>query len=212
MSEKLRIAVPRGAMFGESLDLLESVGYSVDAVRENDRKLFFAEEGLITMRPSDVITYVQQGSADVGITGKDVIREEQNPEIYELLDLGYAGCRMVLAKPQGKDLDAIAQRLGRLKIATKYVDITEKYFDERKIKTQIIEVKGSVELAPIVGMADAIVDITATGSTLRENGLEIVDELFYSSARLITNPVAYRLKADRIDPLVEQVRSVMEKV
>jgi len=206
--EKLTIAVPRGALFEGALDLLDRLGVDTAEVRANDRKLLFADAGIVTMRPSDVPTYVEHGSADIGITGKDVLLEQEQRDVYELLDLGFGRCRMVVAAREGGDPvgDAL-RRLGRVRIATKYPRVAQRHFAESGRQAEIVEVKGSVELAPLTGLVDGIVDLTATGGTLRENQLRVVEEVGVSSARLIANPVAHKLKAERIDALVERIRA-----
>jgi ATP phosphoribosyltransferase len=205
----LRIAVPRGALFAETLDLLDQVGLDTREVRENDRKLLFEEAGIVTMRPSDVPTYVEAGAADIGITGKDVLMEQAEREVYELIDLGYGRCRMVLASVAGEDRAAEAlRRLGVVRIATKYPRIASAHFEQTGRQAEIVEVKGSVELAPLTGLVEAIVDLTATGTTLRENGLEIREEIAVSTARLIANPVAHKLRAPMIDRLLERIDAV----
>ena len=176
-------------------------------MRENDRKLLFEESGIITMRPSDVPTYVEAGAADLGITGKDVLMEQSERSLYELADLGYGRCEMVVASEAGEDPAADAlRRLGIVRIATKYPRIATQHFLSTGRQAEIVEVKGSVELAPLTGLVDAIVDLTATGTTLRENGLIVREELFTATARLIANPVAHKLKAAAIDDLVARLR------
>jgi ATP phosphoribosyltransferase len=203
----LRIAVPRGALFGDTLELLDRLGVDTREVRENDRKLLFEEAGIVTMRPSDVPTYVEAGAADLGITGKDVLMEQSERECYELVDLGYGYCRMVLASEAGEDRGAEAlRRLGVVRIATKYPRIAARHFLETGRQAEIVEVKGSVELAPLTGLAEAIVDLTATGTTLVENGLVVREEIAECSARLIANPVAHKLKARAIDAVLERLR------
>jgi ATP phosphoribosyltransferase len=207
-SDRLRIAVPRGALFGGTLDLLDRLGIDTSEVRSNERKLLFAEAGIVTMRPSDVPTYVEHGSADIGITGKDVLLEQSQRNVYELLDLGFGRCRMVVAAREGGDPIAEAlRRLGRVRIATKYPRVASQHFADSGRQAEIVEVKGSVELAPLTGLVDGIVDLTATGRTLEENRLRVVEEIGVSTARLIANPVAHKLKAERIDELVERVRA-----
>jgi ATP phosphoribosyltransferase len=207
MAVELTIAVPRGALFKDTLDRLDTLGIDTAEVRSNDRKLLFEDAGIVTMRPSDVPTYVEAGAADIGITGKDVLREQAEREVVELLDLGYGPCRMVLATEAGDDPSAEAlRRLGVMRVATKYPKIAMRHFQQTGRQAEIVEVKGSVELAPLTGLVEAIVDLTATGTTLQENGLVIREELFASSARLIANPVAYRLKAQAIDRVVERLR------
>jgi ATP phosphoribosyltransferase len=204
----LTIAVPRGALFGGSLDLLDELGIDTAEVRSNDRKLLFREAGIVTMRPSDVPTYVEHGSADLGITGKDVLLEQAQRNVYELLDLGFGECRMVVAAQEGGDpIGSSLRRLGRVRIATKYPRIATEHFAATGRQAEIVEVKGSVELAPLTGLVDGIVDLTATGTTLAENGLRVVEEIETCTARLIANPVAHKLKADEIDALVGKVRA-----
>ncbi len=206
MAERLRIAVPRGALFSETLDLLDRIGFQTGEARDNDRKLLFDEAGLVTMRPSDVPTYVEAGAADLGITGKDVLLEQAERDVYELADLGYGRCTMVVASVAGPDRAADAlRRLGVVRIATKYPRIAAEHFLATGRQAEIVEVKGSVELAPLTGLVEAIVDLTATGTTLRENNLVIREEIAICTARLIANPVADKLKAREIDRLLEQI-------
>jgi ATP phosphoribosyltransferase len=205
MSE-LRIAIPRGALFGDSLELLDRLGIDTTEVRDNDRRLLFEEAGIVTMRPSDVPTYVEAGAADLGITGKDVLLEQSERELYELVDLGFGRCTMVLATAAGEDRAAEAlRRLGVMRIATKYPRIAARYFLDTGRQAEIVEVKGSVELAPLTGLAEGIVDLTATGTTLRENGLVVREEIIECTARLIANPVAHKLKAELIDAILERL-------
>jgi ATP phosphoribosyltransferase len=205
----LRIAVPRGALLADTLDLLDRLGFDTREVRENDRKLLFEDSGIVTMRPSDVPTYVEAGAADLGITGKDVLMEQAEREVYELVDLGYGRCQMVLASVEGPDRAAEAlRRLGVVRVATKYPRIAAEHFLETGRQAEIVEVKGSVELAPLTGMVEAIVDLTATGTTLRENGLVVREEIATCTARLIANPVAHKLRAQVIDTLLERLHAV----
>jgi ATP phosphoribosyltransferase len=204
----LTIAVPRGALFGGTLDLLDTLGVDTAEVRSNDRKLLFEDSGIVTMRPSDVPTYVEHGAADIGITGKDVLLEQPEREVYELLDLGFGRCEMVVAARRGDDaLGEALRRLGRVRVATKYPRVAEQHFAGTGRQAEIVAVKGSVELAPLTGLVDGIVDLTATGKTLAENDLEVVEEIVTCTARLIANPVAHKLKAAEIDALVERIRS-----
>jgi ATP phosphoribosyltransferase len=203
----LTIAVPRGALFEGTLDVLDRLGIDTAEVRSNDRKLLFEDAGLITMRPSDVPTYVEAGAADLGITGKDVLMEQSERDVYELLDLGYGRCRMVLATVAGEDPAAEAlRRLGVMRIATKYPRVAAKFFEDTGRQVEIVEVKGSVELAPLTGLGEGIVDLTATGTTLEQNGLVVREEIAVSTARLIANPVAHKLKAQAIDDVLERIR------
>lgn len=208
MKGRLTIAVPRGALMGDTLTLLDRLGVDTAEVRANDRKLLFEDVGIVTMRPSDVPTYVEAGAADIGITGKDVLTEQRERDVYELLDLGFGRCVMVLATQAGEDRTAEAlRRLGVVRVATKYYKTAQAYFEATGRQAEIVEVKGSVELAPLTGLVEAIVDLTATGTTLRENGLVVREELFVSTARLIANPVAHKLKAAAIDDVLERLRA-----
>ena len=205
----LKLAIPRGALWGETLDSLDGIGVATAEMRGDSRSLIFRANGmsLVTMRPSDVPTYVESGAADLGITGKDVLLEHADRIVYEILDLGYGGCRMVLAGRQGDEsLGETERRLGGMRIATKYPRIAERYFEETGRQAEVIEVKGSVELAPLVGLADGIVDLVATGRTLEENGLEIREEIASSTARLVVNRVSHKLRAAEVDDLVERLR------
>jgi ATP phosphoribosyltransferase len=207
---ELTIAVPRGALFGQSLDLLDALGIDTREIRENDRRLIFPELGVITTRPSDVPTYVEHGAADLGITGKDVLLEQADREVYELLDLGYGYCRMIVAARDGDDpLGEPLRRRGTVRIATKYPRIATDYFTGTGRQAEIVEVKGSVEIGPLTGLVDAIVDLTASGRTLAENHLVEHEQIVECTARLIANPVSHKLKAERIDALVERMREVV---
>jgi ATP phosphoribosyltransferase len=240
----LTIAVPRGLLFDDTVALLSQLGLDTAELRSNDRKLLFEQIGVITMRPSDVPTYVEAGAADLGITGRDVLLEQAHldgefgREVYELLDLGYGRATMVLAtaasaardggaaKPNGAsgmpltEAGAGAQnladgddpaaralrRLGVVRVATKYPRIAARHMEEMGRQAEIVEVRGSVELAPLAGLAEAIIDLTATGTTLRENNLVVREEIAVCTARLIANPVAHKLKAGAIDELLERLR------
>jgi ATP phosphoribosyltransferase len=209
----LRIAIPRGNLFEPTLDLLEKVGFDVREIRENDRKLVFQlGEGreVITTRPTDVPTYVEYGASDVGIVGKDVLLEHRR-NVYELLDLGYGRCRIVYAAPEGSDPQNDELRhLGVMRVASKYPNITRSYFEERGIQVEVIDLRGSIELAPQVGLAEGIVDLTSTGVTLKENALEEQAEIVSCSARLIANRVSHKLKASTIDNVVNRIQEALE--
>jgi ATP phosphoribosyltransferase len=205
----LKLAVPRGALLGETLDVLDAVGVDTSEPRGDSRSLIFEtpQMTLVTMRPSDVPTYVESGAADVGITGKDVLLEQSDRVVYELLDLGFGRCTMVLAARTGNDRLAEAQRrLGMMRIATKYPRIAERYFEQTGRQVELVEVKGSVELAPLVGLGDGIVDLVATGRTLEENELEVREEIVVCTARFVANRVAHKLRAAEIDELTEKLR------
>jgi ATP phosphoribosyltransferase len=205
----LKLAVPRGALFGETLDVLDAVGIDTAPARGDSRSLIFPGERitLVTMRPSDVPTYVEAGAADVGITGKDVLLEQSDRVVYELLDLGFGRCRMVLAGRKGDgSLGESERRLGMMRIATKYPRIAERYFERSGRQIEAIEVKGSIELAPLIGLADGIVDLVATGRTLEENDLEVREEIVVCTARFVANRVAHKLRAAEVDELTTKLR------
>ncbi len=205
----LKLAVPRGALMEEVLDLLDKVGVKTSEVRGDSRSLVFdgGEVILVTMRPYDVPTYVEAGAADLGITGKDVLLEQDDRRVFELLDLGVGLCRMVLATRRGDEAPGEHERrLGMMRIATKYPRIAESYFEGRGRQVEVVEVKGSIELAPLVGLADGIVDLVATGRTLVENDLEEREQIVTCTARLVANQVSYRLRSDEIASLTSRLR------
>ena len=203
----LTIAVPRGALFDGALDLLDEIGVDTAEVRSNDRRLLFEEAGVVTMRPSDVPTYVEHGSADVGIVGKDVLLEQEHRNVYELVDLGFGQCRMVVATREGGDpIGTALRRLGRVRIATKYPRIAAAHFSATGRQAEIVEVKGSVELAPLTGLVDGIVDLVATGRTLADNDLEVREEIVVCTARFVANRVAHKLRAVEVDDLTARLR------
>ena len=205
----LKLAVPRGALFEGTLELLDRIGVETAGGAGSSRSLVFGADGLVlvTMRPSDVPTYVEAGAADLGITGKDVCSSSGDRAVYELLDLRYGACRMVLAGRRGDEsLGEAERRLGAMRIATKYPRTAERYFQETGRQAEVIEVKGSVELAPIVGLADGIVDLVNTGRTLTENELEVREEIARCTARLVANRVAHKLRAAEVDALAERLR------
>ena len=208
----LKLAVPRGALLGETLDVLDAIGVDTSEPRGDSRALIFETEGLtlVTMRPSDVPTYVEAGAADLGITGKDVLMEQFERDVIELVDLGYGRCRMVLAARTGNDrLGEAQRRLGMMRIATKYPRIAERYFESTGRQIETIEVKGSVELALLIGLGDGIVDLVATGRTLEENELEVREEIVECTARFVANRVAYKLRAGEIDELTAKLREAI---
>jgi ATP phosphoribosyltransferase len=205
----LKLAVPRGALYKDTVDALEEIGVDVTGLRSGSRSLVFEtrEVTLVTMRPSDVPTYVEAGAADLGITGKDVLMEQRDRIVYEFLDLGYGACTMVLAGRRGDErLGESERRLGAMRIATKYPRTAQRYFEATGRQAEVIEVKGSVELAPLVGLADGIVDLVDTGRTLAENELVVREEIAHCTARLVGNRVAHKLRPDEVDELAERLR------
>jgi ATP phosphoribosyltransferase len=206
----LTLALPRGALFGDCLDLLDRAGLDTAELRGDSRSLIFdlGELTVVTVRPSDVPTYVEAGAAELGITGKDVLIEQSDRAVYELADLGFGRCRMVVAAREGaEELAEAERRLGALRIATKYPRTADAWFEETGRHADLIEVKGSVELAPLVGLADGIVDLVDTGRTLADNGLRVVEEISVCTARLLANRVAHKLRAGEVDAMVERLRA-----
>jgi len=208
----LRLAVPRGSLFKETLDILEEVGFNVAELRQNDRKLQFdvgPGRTIITTRPSDVPTYVEYGASDVGIVGKDVLLEHKS-NVYELLDMGYGRCRVIYATPADRDPeDEELKHLGIMRVATKFPNITRSYFEGLGKQVETIELRGSIELAPQVDLAEGIVDLTATGVTLRENNLVERAEIAVCTTRLIANRVSHKLKAGLINELTRRLKEVI---
>ena len=205
----LRVAVPKGNIFEDALRALEGAGLPVEVLREDGRKLLYKAHGteFIVGRPSDVPVYVEYGAADVGIVGKDVL-EEQEPNVVELRDLGTGWCRMVLAAPAEK-ADEVREAIRHAEVvhvATKFPRTARRYFEGMGRQAEIIALHGSIELAPLVGLAECIVDLSATGTTLRENNLVVLDEISTSTARLIANRGAYRLRNREVAALVDAMQ------
>ena len=196
----LRIALTKGRLEDDTVGLLEKIGYDGDMVRNKGRKLILPVGGgleVVLAKAADVITYVEHGVCDLGVVGKDTILEEGG-SYYEVLDLGFGRCRFALAGPKGTDFfSGYSART----IATKYPRVARNYFEGRAMDVRIIRIEGSVELAPLLGLADAIVDIVETGTTLRENGLEIIETICDVSARLIVNAASMKLRKEEIEDL-----------
>lgn len=208
MSKRLTMAVPKGSLFDGSVALLRAAGLDVGALADPGRQLIVRgdEIDFIIGKPTDIPAYVAYGAADVAIAGADVIVEAAL-DVVELTDLGFGTCRFVVAEPEGgADLAAEHYRhLGVIRVATKYPRITESYFAGAGTQIEVVKLNGNIELAPLIGLADRIVDITATGTTLRENRLRIVDEVMVSSARFIANPVAVRIDSERVMGLADRL-------
>jgi ATP phosphoribosyltransferase len=211
----LRVAVPKGAIFEDALSALEAAGLPAEIVRENGRRLVYKAKDteFIVSRPSDVPVFVEYGAADVGIVGKDVL-EEHRFNVVELGDLGTGGCRMILAAPQDRaeDVRLAIRHAEVVRVATKFPDTARRYFERMGRQAEVIELHGSIELAPLVGLAECIVDLTATGTTLRENDLVELDEISTSTARLISNRGAYRLRHREISALADAMNGMGEPV
>jgi ATP phosphoribosyltransferase len=205
----LRVAVPKGAIFGDALSALEAAGLPAGVLRENGRRLIYraGDTEFIVSRPSDVPVFVEYGAADVGIVGKDVL-EEHRFNVVELRDLGTGRCRMILAAPEAgaEDVRRAIRHAEVVRVATKFPDTARRYFERMGRQAEVIELHGSIELAPLVGLAECIVDLTATGSTLRENHLVELDEISTSTARLIANRSSYRLRHREISALADAMQ------
>ncbi len=206
----LRVAVPKGVIFEGALRALEGAGLPVEVLREDGRRLFYEAEGteFIVCRPWDVPVYVEYGAADIGIVGKDVL-EEGEPNVVELMDLGTGLVRMILAAPAAR-AEAVRQAIGHaevVRVATKFPRTARRYFEGMGRQAEVIALHGSIELAPLVGLAECIVDLTETGTTLRENNLIVLDEISTSTARLIANRGAYRLRNQEVAALVEAMKA-----
>lgn len=203
----ITIALSKGKLLEPTLALLQRAGYASRGLSPDSRRLVFecpdAGATLLIVRPSDVPTYVEYGAADVGVVGKDVLLE-QDRDVYEPLDLGLGYCRVVVAALEGQ---ARRDRLSsRIRVATKYPNITERYFNQKGIPVEIIKLYGSVELAPVVGLADRIVDLVSTGRTLKEHNLVEVEVIAESTARLIVNRASLKLKPGPIMDLITQLK------
>ncbi|NEW03704.1 ATP phosphoribosyltransferase [Bacillus megaterium] len=202
--------MPKGRIFEEAAELLRQADFQLPPEFDDSRKLIvdIPEENMrfILAKPMDVTTYVEYGVADLGIAGKDVMLEEER-DVYELLDLNISKCHLAVAGLPNAKKSEIAQ-----KVATKYPNVASTYFREQGEQVEIIKLNGSIELAPLIGLADRIVDIVSTGQTLKENGLVELEHIEDITSRLIVNPVSYRLKDERIDDLVNRLAQVVQPV
>ena len=206
----LTFALGKGRLANQTLELFEKIGITCEEMKDkNSRKLIFTNEELklrfFLAKGPDVPTYVEYGAADIGVVGKDTILEEGR-KVHEVLDLGYGKCKMCVCGY--KDAAPLLQHHELIRVATKYPNIAKDYFYNKKHQTvEIIKLNGSIELAPIVGLSEVIVDIVETGSTLRENGLEVLEEVCPLSARMIVNPVSMRMESERIKNLLMKLRT-----
>lgn len=214
MSKSLTIALSKGRILEETLPLLERAGV-VLADDINSRKLILntnrPDIKLVIIRASDVPTYVQFGAADLGVAGKDVLMESDGADLYELLDLGIARCHLAVAEPKNLADQDDPQKWTRLRIATKYVNITRRHFAAKGIQTDIIKLYGSMELAPLAGLSDRIVDLVSTGATLKANGLVEVEHIADISSRLVANKAAMKMKSALVKELVAGLRSAVDQ-
>lgn len=206
MKKMINIALPKGRLGEKVYKLLEQLGYACPSLFENSRKLIFEDEEsgvrYYWVKPSDVAIYVERGAADIGVVGKDILIE-YNPDVYELMDLGFGKCRMAVAGKKGQTESSDRT----IRVATKFPNIARKHYSQKSKDIDIIKLNGSIELAPILNMSDVIVDIVETGSTLRENDLEVYEDIVDISARLIANKVSYKFKNDEIEVMLEKLRN-----
>lgn len=205
----LNIALPKGRLGEKVYNAFEKAGFECPSIKENSRKLIFenAEKGVryFWVKPSDVSIYVERGVADVGVCGKDIL-EEYQPDVYELLDLKTGVCRMAVAAKKGFYDDGA----NTLKVATKFVRCAKEFYAKRGREIDVIKLNGSIEIAPILGLSDVIVDIVETGTTLKENDLEVVETVFPISARLIANKAGFKFKTAEIERLTAGVQKLLE--
>lgn len=205
----LNIALPKGRLGEKVYKLLSTLGYACEEYSENNRKLIFKDEkngvSYFWVKPSDVAKYVELGAADIGVVGKDILDENQ-PDIYELLDLNLGKCRMCVAAKNGYAEDTTRA----VRVATKFVNTAKAYYAKKGREIEVIKLNGSIELAPILGLSDVIVDIVETGTTLKENDLKVFEEISYISTRLVANKSAYKFKNDEIIKLTERVREAVK--
>lgn len=205
----INVALPKGRLGEKIYDIFAKAGYDCPSIKENSRKLVFenAEKGVryFWVKPSDVSIYVERGAADIGVCGKDIL-EEYSPAVYELCDLKAGNCRLAVAAK--KDFYDDGQRT--LKVATKFVNATKRYYASKSREIDVIRLNGSIELAPILGLSDVIVDIVETGTTLKENHLEVIETVFPVSARLIANKASFKFKTEEIERLTEQVKTLLD--
>jgi len=204
----LTIALSKGRLAELAAELLEAAGIDCSELKENSRKLILTDEKnkvrFFLAKPSDVPTYVEYGAADIGVVGRDTLLEEGR-DLYEVLNLKFAQCKMCVAGP--KELEGKMDQVTITRVATKYPEIARQYFrHHRRESVEIIKLNGSIELAPLVGLADVIVDLVETGKTLKENGLVVLDDIADISARLIVNRVSMKMESERINALVEGIR------
>ena len=207
----ITIALPKGKLFGLSADLLKKIGWTAEGLREKSRKLIITNEEarlkFIITKTADVPTYVEYGAADIGIIGKDVILES-GKDVYELLDLGFGKCHLMMAVPKDKKRPRL-EDYNFTRVATKFPRIAENFFTSRGMQMEYIKLNGSIELGPLIGLSESIVDIVETGTTLRENNLEEIVTIMDATARLIANRVSYKLKFERINSLVENLNKIL---
>lgn len=209
----LTIALSKGRIFDETLPLLAAAGIVPVENPEQSRKLIIdtnrADVRVVIVRASDVPTYVQYGAADLGIAGKDVLIEHGGAGLYQPLDLNIARCRMCVAAPRGFDYESAVKRGARLRIATKYVKTAREHFAAKGVHVDLIKLYGSMELAPLAGLADAIVDLVSSGNTLKANNLAEVEDIMPISSRLVVNQASLKVKHDRLQPIIDAIKGAI---
>jgi len=209
----LTLALSKGRIFNETLPLLAAAGIVPAEDPESSRRLIIGTNQagvlLVIVRASDVPTYVAHGAADIGVAGKDVLLEHGGEGLYQPLDLEIARCRMAVATKRGFDWAGMVQRGARIRVATKYVKTAREHFAAKGMHVDLIKLYGSMELAPLAGLADAIVDLVSSGNTLKANDLVVVEDILPVSARLIVNPAALKLKRELVQPLLEAMRNAV---
>lgn len=204
----MRMALPKGRVLDEAVALLGRAGYDISAVLADTRRLVFRAAGfeILVVKPMDVPTYVEHGAADLGIAGLDVL-EEEDADVYQPLDLGIGRCRLAVAEPAARPIDERAQI--HLRIATKYVRVTTRWLQQKGLHAEVIKLSGSIELAPLIGLADRIVDLVSTGETLRANALREVEAILPVTSRLIVNRASLKLRGAAIDQILGRLRKVL---
>lgn len=211
----ITIALSKGRIFDETLPLLAAAGIRPSEDPESSRKLILstdrADVRLVIVRASDVPTYVQYGAADLGVAGKDVLIEHGGDGLYQPVDLAIARCRMMVAVPEGFDYRSAVQQGARLRVATKYMQTAREHFASKGVHVDLIKLYGSMELAPLVGLADVIVDLVSTGNTLKANRLLAVEEIMPISSRLVVNQAALKLKREALQPVIEAIAAAVGK-
>lgn len=209
LAKMINVALPKGRLGEKVYAMFEASGYECPAIKENSRKLIFENEEVgiryFWVKPSDVAIYVERGAADIGVAGKDILLE-YSPDVYELLDMNMGKCRMAVAAQK----DFRDDKEKTLRVATKFVNIARNYYAEKSRDIDIIKLNGSIEIAPILGLSDVIVDIVETGTTLKENNLEVFETIVPISARLIANKANFKFKTEEIETIVAKMKAQVE--
>ena len=212
MSDVITFALPKGRIMQDSMELFGQIGITCPEMEEKNRKLVFENRAagyrFIAVRATDVPTYVEYGCADIGVVGKDTLLEQEK-DLYEPLDLNFGYCRLVVAEPRDLEENDDPTRWSNIRVATKYPNITEKYFRSRGIQVELIKLYGSIELAPLVGLTERIVDLVSTGATLRDNGMVEVDTIAEITTRLIVNRASMKTKHQKIRRIIDDLETVV---